>query len=330
MQNKQPDYSRHKASFSLLAQIFPHIRPFALLFGSDKKFDRSNAVTGIIMLIARTVLALVIFFLLSAAFVWLDSYLPGYGIKDGLHKIAAIIVGLPVMLIVILSLNQAFDLFYLLVTGDEFDKAGNSLKSVKIFMLVFGFVGGLFLAGYGYYKYLMYDLERGWANEKIAEQNELLALMKKGRAIWNRQITSGPNEQIDLTGVDLSQKEFKGFFFGYADFTGCNLTDTVFDDCNLGYATFDEAVCHGTVFKNSYLYGAEFNKTDCKNIDLSNAAAVPQNFKGADIAEEELAKLVEPGRSRWHGVKWFDFHSDEWLREKGFYTDGRESMQLTF
>ena len=330
MRKNQPDYSDHEANFSLLAHIFPHIRPYAFLFGSNKKFDRSNAATGIVIQFCKATAALLLFFLMSAALVWLDSYTPEYGIKDSLQKIIAILVGLPVMLVILLSFNQAFDLFDLLVTGYEFDNAGGSLKSVKIFMLVTGFVGGLFLTGYGYYKFQMYDLERGWALEKLAEQKELVSLMAKGREAWNRQVTSGPNERVDLSGVDLSGKTFEGFFFKSANFSECNLTGTVFKDCHLGYATFNAAVCHRTVFENSYLYGAEFKQADCKEIDLTGAFGVAKNFAGARIAEKELQKLLDPAQSRWNAVSWFDFQPEDWLKEKGYWTDGRKPKGLGF
>ncbi len=223
----------------------------------------------------------------------------------------------------LVSLNRSFDLFYLWITGKEFDKADSGLEPVKVFLLVIGFVGSLVLAGYGWFKFEMYSLEKTKLKQLKVEQQEFFTYLDKGRAAWNEYITSGPKHNIDFSYADLSKRQFKGFFFDFVHFDGANLSDTVFDDCYLGYARFDGATCHKTSFKGSYLVGADFVDTDLTGADLSGSYGRREDFVKAKITDDELKKLQKPEDCRWYGVSWYDFRPYEWLREKGYGFSGK-------
>jgi hypothetical protein len=232
------------------------------------------------------------------------------------------------MLTILLSMNRAFDSFYLLITGTSFDIAGESIKSVKIVMLVTGFVFSFFLAGFAYYRFSLYQMDKARETSLKETQKELIQHIDQGREAWNRFVTAGPNQENDFSGMDLSKRKFVGFFFSGADFNNCNLSDTEFIDCHLGYTDFVNAVCERTTFRDSYLKSANFKNADLKDTDFSGAYADIADFYNASIATETLNGLKKPKTSRWNDVSWYDYHDPQWLQEKNYYSGSRPPKGL--
>lgn len=333
MKAKRPDYSGHEAELGLLSQIFPQLRPLAQLFGTGKrKIDRSGAPLGILMQFLLALAAAACFMAAIVLVSKLEPYLPLLNSNRGnlLTRLTGAFIGLPAIMIILLALNRSFDLFYLLITGNDFDKCGDELKPVKSLMLVLGFVGSLFAAGVGYFYFEMYALKLQKKRQMRVEQQKYFSYLNQGRAAWNRYITQGPQHYIEFSDTDLSKRHFKGFYFYSVDFIGTDLTDTVFEDCYLGYSNFSGAILKNTVFKDSYLKGAHFIGTDLSGADLTGAFGEKADFKKSVNSEKEIAKLQPCEKSRWDGVSWLDFRDEKWLKEKGYLGYGGKSRGLEY
>ncbi len=333
MHENRPDYSGHEADLGLLSRLFPQLKPLAGLFGTGKrKVDRSGAPFAILIQFLLAMAAATFFMAAIILVSKLEPYLPFLDSNEGnlLTRLAGAFVGLPAMMVILLSLNRSFDLFYLLITGNDFDKCGDELKPVKSLMLVLGFVGSLFAAVVGYFYCEMYVSKLQQKRQMRVEQQEYFSYLNQGRAAWNRYITEGPMHRIEFSEADLSKRHFKGFYFYSVDFIGTDLTDTVFEDCYLGYSDFSGAILKNTAFKDSYLKGADFVGTDLSGADLTGAFGEKIDFKKALNAEKETAKLQPVQKSRWNGVSWFDFRDEKWLKEKGYWTEGRKPLGLEY
>ncbi len=330
MRSSRPDLSNHEVDLDLLSRLFPQISPFVRLIGGNKKYDRSNAIFGIIFQVVILFAAAAILTTASVLLVKLQRIIPSPEVNKILIALIALPIGLPSILIAINGMNQIFDLFYLIVTGNNFNTHGNSLKPVKTVMLCFGFVAGFFLSGLLLFQTMTYVNARQKLNLLREEQKEFFLHLDKGREAWNKYITAGPMHHISFSGSDLSKRSFNGFFFHSVNFNNCDLTDTTFDDCNLGYADFNEANCLRTSFKNSYLKGIEFKNTDLEKADFTGAFGKKADFFKAKISKETLANLKKPENSRWSEVNWSDYHTDEWLKSKGFYVGRKKSKKLKY
>ncbi len=331
MKNRRPDLSAHEATPGLLAGIFPQLGPISWLFENDRTvYNRSNAPVGLLKNFIRAFAAAALFMAASILASKFAPYLPGSGKNNILINLTATFFGLPMMLIILLSLNQSFDLFYLMITGSEFARTGSGMESVKIFILVLGFVASLTAAVFAWFGIEGYFNNFRKSQEMREEQKEYFAFLDKGRAAWNEYITSSPKHNISFSGADLSKRTFKGFFFEFVDFKGANLSETVFEDCSLSYACLDETTCHHTSFRGSYLVGADFKKADFVDTSLNDAFGNPEDFAGAKIDAGELKIIQKPEKCRWHGVSWYDFRSAEWLKQRGWWGGGKEPLGLPF
>ncbi len=329
MKKSRPDLSDHEVDSNILTSLFPQLEPFKRLMGGTGKLTRANACWRMLQQIFIIALAVGAFGLMSIFLVNYSHYFPGEGEENLLTGLASFLIGLPLMMIILVSSNNVFDLFYLLVTGVRFDIGGQGLQSVKIIMLVLGFVGSFSLAGLFYYHILTLQNESRNLKQLINEQVEYFAYLDKGRAAWNEYITSTANHRIDFSHTDLSKRRLEGFFLHRVKFDKCNLTDTVFENCDLSYADFNDAICHRTSFKDSYLVSAEFNNADMTDVDLTGVFATEEVFNKAKIAQEKLTSLQNPKKSSWHDVSWYDYHTEKWLKERNFYAE-RKPKGLKF
>lgn len=330
MKNSRPDLSNEKVSLGLLSTIFPQLGPIArLIDDSHVVYSRASAPIGIAIQFGRTIAAAFLFLVAIVVAGKLSQYFPDSDRGNPVLRITGALFGLPAMIIILVSLNRSFDLFYLWITGKEFDKAGSGLEPVKIFLLVIGFVSSLVLAGYGWFKFEMYSYARKQKQQLRIEQQVFFSYLDKGRAAWNEYITLRPHHNIDFSHADLSKRNFKGFFFEFVHFDGADLTDTAFDDCCLSYCHFNEATFQRTSFKGSYLVGADFINTDMAGADLTGSFGDRKDFVKAKITDDQLKKLQKPEKSHWHDVSWYDYRPYEWLREKG-YGISRKPKGLSF
>lgn len=329
MKKSHQDLSDHEVDSSVLTALFPQLAPLKRLINGTGRPTRANACWHMLQQMFVIALAVGAFGLMSIFLVHYSHYFPGDGKNNLLTGLASTFLGLPLMMVIIASSNNVFDLFYLLVTGVSFDVGGKGLQSVKVIMLVLAFVGSFALAGLFYYHILTLQNKSRDMRQLVKEQLEYFAYLDKGRAAWNEYITSTANHHVDFSHTDLSNRRFEGFFLYRVKFDKCNLTDTVFANCELSYADFNDAICHRTSFKDSYLKSAEFNNADMTDVDLTGVFATEEVFNKAKIAPKKLAKLQNPKNSIWHDVSWYDYRTAEWLKERNYYAE-RKPKGLKF
>lgn len=329
MKKSHQDLSDHEVDSSVLTALFPQLAPLKRLINSTGRPTRANAFWRMLQQMFVIALAVGAFGLMSIFLVNYSHYFPGDGEDNLLTGLASTFIGLPLMIVILFSSNNVFDLFYLLVTGVRFDVGGKGLQPVKVIMLVLGFVASFAFAGFFYYHILTLQNKSRDMRQLAKEQAEYFAYLDKGRAAWNEYITSTSYHRVDFSHTDLSKRRFEGFFLYKVKFDKCNLTDTVFENCNLSYADFNDAICHRTSFKDSYLKSAEFNNADMTDVDLTGVFATEEVFNKAKIAPEKLVKLQNPKKSTWHDVSYYDYRTVEWLKERKYYVE-RKPKGLKF
>ena len=314
--------SSQNASFENLANRFPQLNFLSGFMGDkDVVYTRTTAVSGLAKHTLKALAAALFFVLLIIAITAFTSYFNLEHVNDFFLEVIGVLFGLPLVFIILLSLSKGFDLFYLLLTGNNFDVAGGELKPVKILLLVIGFLVTLTaaFAGFFYIRDTFSDINKKKKLNK--EQKKIISILDEGRASWNKYITQKPMMRIDFTGADLSKRQFNGYFFKSVNFSEANLNSTTFNDCYLAYAKFNKASCDRTIFKNSYLKGADFIETDLTKIQLIQSYGEKGDFTRAEIPDEKLKKLLPTEASHWNKVSWYDYHEADWLREKGYYFD---------
>lgn len=310
----RPDRSNEEVSLDVLADIFPQLTPIARLFrGGKTAYTRRTAPIGIAIQLAAAAAAACIFMVL----VWISSKFNISVSQKGNPLV--VFFALPAMFVILVSLNNAFDLFYLFLTGIRSADGGPDATVIRVVLLVMGFVGSLFGAGYAFFAIETFSGDMAEQARLREEQKTYFSHLNKGREAWNAFITATPMHRIDFSYADLSRRTFKGFFFTFVRFDHANLTDTVFEDCMLQSAYFDDATCLRTKFKDSYLSLADFIRTDLTGARLEGAYGEAADFKQARIDPGELKNLRPPASSHWHNTSWQDFHPPEWLRARGYF-----------
>ncbi|MEW6708189.1 MAG: pentapeptide repeat-containing protein [Candidatus Riflebacteria bacterium] len=331
MAKKRPDYSDKEASIGFLGRLFPQIGIFSFFFDDDKTvYTRGSAPFGILKNFFKMSFASVVFIVMTILVSKLERYLNLNSDNSPLSELAGVFIGLPAMMIILVSMNTMFDLGYLVLTGKSFNVAGEELKPVKTILLVLGFLMIFVVAGYGYF-YFSSTMSAYKDQQQLSqEQIETMAFLDKGRASWNEYITRSPMVRISFKGLDLSKRKFEGFFFMWVDFSETNLSEAVFSDCHLGYAKIKNANCDKTVFEKCYLVGTHFEGTDLTKAVFSQTAGEKKDLARAKLTHEQLEAMLPPEKSRWYQIQWFDYRDPAWLREKGFATDGRSPKGLKY
>lgn len=318
MRREQPDLSQHEVTPGLLSGIFPQLKPLTRFMGNSKVAKtRTAAFVDILKQLFLAAIVCTIIILCFSATRYLIKLIGISQISEFCIELSTPLFGLPLMLYTLLVMNNLFDLFYLLVTGQQFHIAGKDLQLVKVLILVVGFCGGMLVG------ITLWVHGGAYLNERLTlyeQQKEYFNYLDQGRDAWNTYITAGPQHRVDFSYTDLSNRNFNGFFFRRVHFNHANLTGTVFEDCDLSGAYFNNATCRKTNFKNSYLRSAEFAKADVKGVNFEGAYGEKENFKKVKIDQRELDKLRPPADSRWHDSTWMDYHSKEWLRKNNYYS----------
>ena len=104
------------------------------------------------------------------------------------------------------------------------------------------------------------------------ENDEHVALLKKGVAAWNAWRKENPDIDPDLFGADLFEANLAG-----ADLTGASLAGADLTRANISKANL----------KRAQLTAATLRGADLTEADLTGA-----NLTGADLAETTLQKTV--------------------------------------
>lgn len=322
-----------------LAANFPLLRPLVWMLGVDRTTSRFTALLEIflqVLLIFAFATSIPLVVMLAEVLKpWLSF--AGEAVGGLLIVVLSPVIFSFVtffMVVSVFSLNRSFDLFYLFVTGNNFNMHNTWLWPIKILVIVAGFVASVGVVGAGCFRIQQHfsdqQREQQLRQQLQTSQQEYLSYLDQGRAAWNRYITQKPQNLITFRDADLSRRHFKGFYFHCLDFSGANLTATTFEDCYLGGANFSHARMKNTVFRHSYLRMATFVGTDLAGADLTGAFCSASELQWAVNAEPAIEKLVPCDQSRWHGVSWRDFHDVKWLQENGYTIGDRKPLGLEF
>ena len=111
--------------------------------------------------------------------------------------------------------------------------------------------------------------------------NELVEMLKAGKVEdWNKWRENNPKENIDLTGVSLTE----------ADLTGVNLTRAHLDGVNLTRAHLDGADLTGAKLTGAKLTGAKLTRADLTATNLTRAVLFNADLTEADLIGANLTR----------------------------------------
>lgn len=331
MKRKKHAHPGQKATFDGLSKIFPALGPVVKIFEEDTdSYSRVGAIGGIIKQALKLLVTIFLFGLLIFIGMKFESHIPESAISVLIQPLLALIFGAPLLITVIVTTSNAFDLLYLFLTGNNFEKGGGELKPLKTLMLVLISVGCLTSAVLGLSYHSQFKRDKRDQVELKQNESELIRCLNKSSSAWNEFYTENANVNASFCGTDLSNRTFKRYFLRGIDFSQANLDGTVFENCNLSHANFVGASCKKTSFNKSFFFKTDFKGTDLTKAQFSNCFADAKSFDKAKISPSKLKGLIDYKKSPWYGVKWFDFHDDKWLNEKGYYTDGRSSRGLRY
>jgi uncharacterized protein YjbI with pentapeptide repeats len=108
--------------------------------------------------------------------------------------------------------------------------------------------------------------------------DEHLAILRQGTAIWNEWRASNPGAKPDFTGAKLIGVRLPGAYLSEADFRTANLREADFRNSNLRMVDFREAV----------LRRANLRKADLSNALLGCAALDQADFTNASLRKADL------------------------------------------
>jgi uncharacterized protein YjbI with pentapeptide repeats len=116
----------------------------------------------------------------------------------------------------------------------------------------------------------------------------------------NLEISQNPDSKLNglikLTqyGIDLTNKDFKGYPLGIFDFSNCDLRGADFSvDLDIKRKLNSEKgsndFLEGTIFNNANISGAKFADAGLKGASLLNVTAEGANFHGVDLSETKIS-----------------------------------------
>jgi len=105
-----------------------------------------------------------------------------------------------------------------------------------------------------------------------------VAILNRGVAIWNQWRKNNPDENPDLSGVNLREEDLRGINLSDANLRGVNLIGADLHGANLIRATLFRAdIREANLFRTNLL------EADCREMKLNRASLVETNLRGADL-----------------------------------------------
>ena len=132
----------------------------------------------------------------------------------------------------------------------------------------------------------------------MANQKQL-DILKSGVENWNRWRGENPDEQIDLSGVDLRQDNLCGINLNRTDLSIADLMGADLSNAKLISADLSEAKLSWADLSNAKLIGAKPIKANLSGANLSGADLSWANLSGANLSGADIsgAKLKEANLS---------------------------------
>jgi uncharacterized protein YjbI with pentapeptide repeats len=124
--------------------------------------------------------------------------------------------------------------------------------------------------------------------------DEDLARLRQGAAVWNDWRTQNPRHMVDLRGADLIAADLKGANLMGADLGGANLHWADLNEANLRGANLDGAnLGAATLFRTNLreagLRGADLSRVDLSGANLREANLMGANLRGMDLSGMDLS-----------------------------------------
>ena len=89
----------------------------------------------------------------------------------------------------------------------------------------------------------------------------LLNLLDRGATAWNTWRVENKSAFIDLTYIDLSERDLSGYNFTFADFSGSNLRNTKFINADLSYVLLVGTKLNRACLEGAILEGVNFDSS---------------------------------------------------------------------
>ncbi|MDO9714220.1 pentapeptide repeat-containing protein [Paracraurococcus lichenis] len=148
-----------------------------------------------------------------------------------------------------------------------------------------------------------------------------LDLLRQGVEAWNAWREKEPSVRPDLSGTDLSFKNFRKANFGGVDFRGANLVWVDFSEVDLREANLIEAHLRRADLREADLSRSDLRRANLSVADLRKAKLGSADLKLANLVDARLdradltgAKLWETQREGW-SIKCVTCQHAFWDRE---------------
>jgi uncharacterized protein YjbI with pentapeptide repeats len=125
--------------------------------------------------------------------------------------------------------------------------------------------------------------------------DEDLARLRQGAAVWNGWRSQNPERLVNLRGADLRGADLRG-----ADLRGADLREADLREANLSEAILVEAILVGANLREANLAGANLARAnligaDLRGADLPEAKLPKANLAGANLARAHLMEAILTG-----------------------------------
>lgn len=126
-------------------------------------------------------------------------------------------------------------------------------------------------------------LDRGGAGGGVVANDEHLALLRQGTAIWNEWRARNPDSRPDLFEADLSSADLTWANLTRAGLIGANLANANLFGANLGDANLTRANLRDANLTRAHLIKAKFRGANLSGADLSGANLIAADLTNADL-----------------------------------------------
>lgn len=121
---------------------------------------------------------------------------------------------------------------------------------------------------------------------------EHLAILRNGVAVWNRWREENPDVQIDLRSADLRDENLSGANFRNAALSGCNFHDAFLNKTDFSSADLRSAQLTGAQIREASFVGANLEGTGLTQADASDADFSEAYMKGSVFISATLARAI--------------------------------------
>lgn len=137
-----------------------------------------------------------------------------------------------------------------------------------------------------------------------------VAILDEGVKVWNRWRKNNPDEEPDLSSLNLREEDLRGINFFLANLRGVNLIGADLSGANLIRADLFKAD-----LREANLFRTQLLEADCREVKLNRASLVKTNLRGADLTGCSI-----------YGISVWDVQLDGAIQSNLIITDSGESV----